>query len=122
MFPFGAVEPLLVPLVAEVELPPVAGCSELLPLFAPPAFASAELLASAVDAGAGEGVVGAAAGAGGGDCCVPGSDAAALASRIAANDCVSVPCAVADICDLWEDWDARVALTSDAILDTAESL
>jgi len=51
--------------------------------------------------------------------CAPESGAAVLASRIAANDCVSVPCTVTDACDRCEDWHARVALTSDAILDTA---
>ncbi len=123
MFPFGAVEPLLLPSVAEAEFPLVAGCCEPLPLFAPPELVPAEPAASDVGVGAGEGAGDAAAGAGGGGgCCVPGSDAAALASRMAANDCVSVPCTVAGICDLCEDWDARVALTSDAILDTAESL
>jgi hypothetical protein len=126
--PFVAAEALVSPLVAEVGLLLLpAGCWEPLPPFAPLELAFALPLASAADEEAEDGAEGplgaaeACGGVGGGDC-APESGAAVLASRISANDCVSVPCTIADAWDRWEAWDARVALTSDAILDTAESL
>lgn len=126
--PFVAVEPLVLPVVAEVGLLLSAAWWEPLPLLAPLELAFAKPVGLGADEGAEEGAEGppgpvGACGGGGGDC-VPEFGATTPAARISANDCdcVSVPCTVADACDLWEDWDARVALTSDAILDTAESL
>lgn len=98
---------------------PVVAATGLLPSV-PVELALVEPAALVVDGGAG-GPFGP-----GGACvvvvgCAVGSGVAVLASSRAANDCVSVPCAAADDCDHWEAWEARVALTSDAILDTARA-
>lgn len=58
--------------------------------------------------------------------CAVGAGAAAgvgagvLASSKSANDCVSVPCTIVDICCHCDDGIEGVAPTSDAILDTCE--
>jgi len=96
---------------------PVAAATELLPSV-PVELALVEPAALAVDGGAGPFGPGGACVVVVVDCPVT-SGAAVLASSRAANDCVSVPCAAADDCDHWEAWEARVALTSDVILDTA---
>ena len=99
---------------------PLAVGAGVAPLFWLAPLAAAELESDAEAAWDWTGVAKGAGLCGGlGGCAVgAGAGAGILASSKSANDCVSVPCTIVDICCHCDDGIEGVAPTSDAILDT----